>query len=494
MTAPRPDNHAELTATATALHSGDLSTRDAFVQLATSAGRAIAANLVDDQAAVDDVVQDAVVEALASLPRLRQPTAFRAWFALIVRRHAQRYRRRNRRAVPTMDLDDVVAELGSDPGAAVERSGEIAAVRRVLAAAAEPDRLLLSLRYLDEWSDEALGALLGISAGAVRKRLFDPRQRLRPRLAEDLGRPAPTQTKKEHRMNLDALFGTVIGPDVSLEPAPVLAQPAELQVLPSGFRVIDTLVPLPRGGLVELRGSGPLVFLSELIGNMAALGPAALVAVGARRPDANGVYARLHRLVQPEATAPLAIVVDAADAGEAQAVATGGCLAAHLAAGGSDVLLVVDAVVSDAAGPERVKAQVGLTPTGSVTAVRLAAVHRVGAQPDDVDGAGGRDITPPPWSVADVVVELSTQELLRGLTPPVDLVLSRSAVLDGQALPASHRDLARQARELLARAEALRQSLSQPLVVDDTWTGHSAEVVHVGPALRDLQAVLSTIV
>jgi DNA-directed RNA polymerase specialized sigma24 family protein len=54
-----------------------MSTRDAFVQLATSAG-AIAANLVDDPTAVDDVVQEALVEALSKLPRLRQPLAFRA--------------------------------------------------------------------------------------------------------------------------------------------------------------------------------------------------------------------------------------------------------------------------------------------------------------------------------------------------------------------------------------------------------------------------------
>jgi hypothetical protein len=104
-------------------------------------------------------------------------------------------------------------------------------------------------------------------------------------------------------MDLDPLFGTVIGPGAVLEPGPVLAQPTELQVLPSGFRVIDTLVPVPRGGLAELRGSGPLEFLSELIGNMATLGPATLVAVGTRRADANGVYSRLHRLVHPEATA-----------------------------------------------------------------------------------------------------------------------------------------------------------------------------------------------
>ena len=43
---------------ATALHAGDPSARDAFVQLATLAGRAIAANLVDDRAAVDDVVTE----------------------------------------------------------------------------------------------------------------------------------------------------------------------------------------------------------------------------------------------------------------------------------------------------------------------------------------------------------------------------------------------------------------------------------------------------
>jgi DNA-directed RNA polymerase specialized sigma24 family protein len=95
-----------------------------------------------------------------------------------------------------MNLDNVVADLGSDPRALLERSGEIAAVRRVLAAAREPDRVVLSLKYPAEWRDEALGALLGISTGALRKRLFDARQRLRPGLAEDLGRPASSKSKR----------------------------------------------------------------------------------------------------------------------------------------------------------------------------------------------------------------------------------------------------------------------------------------------------------
>lgn len=335
MTALGPDHHDELTATASALQGGDLSVRDTFVQLATSAGRAIAANLVDDQTAVDDVVQESLVEVLANLSRLRQPRAFRAWFALIVRRHAGRYRRRLRRAGPTIDVDGELTGSVLDPAALFERSDEVRAVRRALAAAPEPDRVLLSLKYVAEWEDDALGALLGVSRAAVRKRLFDARRRLRPGLAHDLGRPAPSKTKRERPMNLDPMFGTVIRPGAASAPGPVLAKPTRLEVLPSGFRVIDTLVPLPRGGLIELRGVGLLVFLSELIGNMAALGPAALVGVGARRPDANGTYARLHRLVRPEATAPLAIVVDATGADVGDAVATGGALAAQLAAEGA---------------------------------------------------------------------------------------------------------------------------------------------------------------
>lgn len=157
------------------------------------------------------------------------------------------------------------------------------------------------------------------------------------------------------------------------------------------------------------------------------------------------------------------------------------------------MLLVLDTVVSDEAGPERIRALPGLTSSGSVTAVRLVAAPLVQAQPQVADSPLGR-VSPPPWAGTDAVVELSTQELLRGLTPPVDLALSRSSVLDSQALPADHRDLALRVRGMLAQADLLRQSLSQTFGVDGTWDGHRANAVQLGYALKALQAALGAIV
>ncbi|MBO0728522.1 MAG: hypothetical protein J2P57_04635 [Acidimicrobiaceae bacterium] len=281
-------------------------------------------------------------------------------------------------------------------------------------------------------------------------------------------------------MSLEQHFGTIVTPDVSVSDSPRLHRPERYEALPTGFALIDTLVPIPRGGLVELRGGWLLVMLNELIGNMAALGPAVMVAVGTRRPDANGVYARTHRLIQLEATRHLVVVVEAHETLDADALRAGGRLARQLAAEGNDVVLVVDHVVSESVGPNALRAELGLGEQGSVTGLRLSGVVI-----DNRPSAG-----PGAWVEADAVLELSLSELVRGRFPAVDLSQSRSAVLDNPDLAPHHRRLAHQAHELLAQAEALKVALNQSVDIGEGWIGHSSNPVDVEEALRQLDQLL----
>lgn len=74
------------------------------------------------------------------------------------------------------------AQPRPEENAAGEQSGRH--VRRALAGLSERDRLLIRLRYYDEYSPREMGQLLGLSGGAVRKALFDAVRRLRRRYQE----------------------------------------------------------------------------------------------------------------------------------------------------------------------------------------------------------------------------------------------------------------------------------------------------------------------
>ena len=143
-------------------------------------GRRYARRLVEP-AAVDDVVQESLIELLGTVGRLRQTGAAETWLWLIVREQAERHRRRLRLPFP-LDLDAELPAIGEGPELALLRTEQDAIVRRALQAAPDPDRRLLVLRYAGDWTDAELADLLGVSPGAVRKRLHDARRRLLPAL------------------------------------------------------------------------------------------------------------------------------------------------------------------------------------------------------------------------------------------------------------------------------------------------------------------------
>jgi RNA polymerase sigma-70 factor, ECF subfamily len=139
--------------------------------------RATARRLVDP-GSVDDVVQESFTAALQALPSLRTAEAFPSWLRLIVRKQASLARRRPSEVA----LDGVVEPHmpDADPADLVVRDEVASVVRLALASARDQDRRLLELRHLAGWSNDELADLLGVTSGAVRKRLHDARRRLRP--------------------------------------------------------------------------------------------------------------------------------------------------------------------------------------------------------------------------------------------------------------------------------------------------------------------------
>lgn len=93
---------------------------------------------------------------------------------------------RRRRGGSESHLEDQPEVASSDPqpeALAAERE-RAAAARQALATLAPRDRLLLTLRFVDECSPQHMAPLLGLTSGACRKAVHDALARLRRAMRE----------------------------------------------------------------------------------------------------------------------------------------------------------------------------------------------------------------------------------------------------------------------------------------------------------------------
>jgi RNA polymerase sigma-70 factor, ECF subfamily len=141
--------------------------------------RIYALSLTRDRDRADDLVQDAVVKALAGQRSFQPGTNFPAWVFRIQRNEFISGLRRQR---PTVPLDDAIASTLSH--APVQESGLV--VREFtrafgLLAACQREALLLAV--LEGWSYRRIAALSDVSVGTVKSRISRARTALKLTLA-----------------------------------------------------------------------------------------------------------------------------------------------------------------------------------------------------------------------------------------------------------------------------------------------------------------------
>jgi RNA polymerase sigma factor (sigma-70 family) len=137
-----------------------------------------ALGFLGDRMQADDAVQETFLTAWRQIGSLRSPEAFPGWLRRIVIWQCHSYRRVDR---PTVDIDGLADRLGDgrNLSATMERDELMGLVRELLWSLKRPHREILILHYLDEYSHAELADLLGLSEGAVRKRLHDARKKVR---------------------------------------------------------------------------------------------------------------------------------------------------------------------------------------------------------------------------------------------------------------------------------------------------------------------------
>jgi len=125
----------------------------------------------------DDLVQDAVVRALAKSHLFREGTNLRAWVFTIMRNLFISGIRRSGREGPVVDPDESCAALSVAPRQ--EDSVMLAEVARVLPELPEGQRRAIELVAVDGLAYEDAAAVMGLNVGTVRSRLSRGRDALR---------------------------------------------------------------------------------------------------------------------------------------------------------------------------------------------------------------------------------------------------------------------------------------------------------------------------
>jgi F-type H+/Na+-transporting ATPase subunit beta len=314
-------------------------------------------------------------------------------------------------------------------------------------------------------------------------------------------------------------------------------QDTSVKVLETGVKVIDLLIPFPRGGKIGMFGGagvGKTVVMMEMIHNIAMQhgGISVFAGVGERTREGNDLYLEMKEsgvinkaaLIYGQMTEP---------PGARARVALSALTAAeyYRDVQNQDVLLFIDNIFRfTQAGSEvsailgRIPSAVGYQPTlgtdlgelqeritstnkGSITSVQCVYV------PAD-------DLTDPApattFAHLDGTVVLSRPIAELGIYPAVDPLDSTSRILDPNILGEEHYRVARQTQQILqkykdlqdiiailgmdelsdedklvvARARRIQRFLSQPFNVAEAFTGRKGRYVPVAETVKGFREII----
>jgi len=365
--------------------------------------------------------------------------------------------------------------------------------------------------------------------------------------AKDTGAPIMVPVGKECLGRILNVVGRPVdglGPIVAKTNMPIhreapsfLEQNTSVHVLETGVKVIDLLVPFPRGGKMGMFGGagvGKTVVMMEMIHNIAMHhgGISVFAGVGERTREGNDLYMEMKQSGVIKQAALIYGQMTEPPGARARVALTALAAAEYFRdVEGQDVLLFVDNIFRfTQAGSEvsallgRMPSAVGYQPTlatdlgelqeritsttkGSITAVQCVYV------PAD-------DLTDPApattFAHLDGTVVLSRPIAELGIYPAVDPLDSTSRILDPNVVGAEHYGVARQVQVTLqkykdlqdiiailgmdelseedkltvSRARKIQRFLSQPFFVAAQFTGTEGKFVSVPDTVRAFKEIL----
>ncbi len=314
-------------------------------------------------------------------------------------------------------------------------------------------------------------------------------------------------------------------------------QSTTVELLETGVKVIDLLIPFPKGGKIGMFGGagvGKTVILMEMINNIAKQhgGISVFAGVGERTREGNDLYHEMKDAGVLEKAALIYGQMNEPPGARARVALTALASAEYFRdEEGQDVLLFIDNIFRfTQAGSEvsallgRMPSAVGYQPTlgtdlgelqeritstnkGSITSVQAVYV------PAD-------DLTDPApattFAHLNGTIVLSRQIAELGIYPAVDPLDSTSSILDPNVLGLEHYDVARQLQMILqkykdlqdiiailgmdelsdedkvtvSRARKIQRFLSQPFFVAAQFTGKEGRYVKVEDTVRGFKEII----
>ena len=314
-------------------------------------------------------------------------------------------------------------------------------------------------------------------------------------------------------------------------------QSSATEILETGIKVIDLVMPIAKGGKIGLFGGagvGKTVTLMELIRNIAVehSGFSVFAGVGERTREGNDFYYEMQEGGVLDKVALVYGQMNEPPGNRLRVALTGLTMAEYFRDQGSDVLMFVDNIYRyTLAGTEvsallgRMPSAVGYQPTLAeemgvlqerITSTKTGSITSFQAVYVPAD-----DLTDPSpattFAHLDATLVLSRQVAELGIYPAVDPLDSSSRILDPLVIGTEHYEVARGVQGLLQRykelkdiiailgmdelseddklavnrARKIQRFLSQPFFVAEVFTGAPGKYVSVKDTIKDFKAIVA---
>ena len=315
-------------------------------------------------------------------------------------------------------------------------------------------------------------------------------------------------------------------------------QETKSEILETGIKVIDLLCPYVKGGKVGLFGGagvGKTVLIQELINNIATVqhGISVFAGVGERSREGNDLYNEMNQTGVLNKTALVYGQMNEVPGARMRVALTALTIAEyfrdnmHL-----DVLFFIDNIYRFTQAGSEVSALIGRMPSAvgyqptlatemgqlqeRITSTKNGSITSIQAVYVPAD-----DLTDPApattFSHLDAKTVLDRNTAALGIYPAVDPLESSSVILDPKIIGEEHYNVARAVQSILqrykelqdiiailgvdelseddkiivARARRIRNFLSQPFHVAESYSGYSGKYVKLKDTIRSFKAILS---
>jgi RNA polymerase sigma-70 factor (ECF subfamily) len=142
--------------------------------------------LVHDEQASLDIVQETFINASRHLDSLREDGKFGSWlFGIAHQKCLQRWRKQGREAVALEEFAAAPVDSEEDPAELLIRAEQEAAVMKLLNQLPVAQRSVLLLHFIEDFPLEDIAAVTGTALGTVKSRLHYAKKALKKLIGEE---------------------------------------------------------------------------------------------------------------------------------------------------------------------------------------------------------------------------------------------------------------------------------------------------------------------